>query len=176
MDMTHTGLVVLICMLAVVGVAVVARAVGIARGACPPRRHSPKLDVKPLAAVDRERFVEHWQIIQGHSVEHLQAAVRDAQCLTEEVMRLRGFPLDDWDEREAEVSAVRPDVAGSFRRVRDIAGRSQAGQASTDDLRQAMRCYRVLFDDLLEARLHQGGPPASSQPPIEAPSMVRLPS
>jgi len=44
-----------------------------------------------------------------------------------------------------------PDVVMNYRAAREIALVHARGQASTEDLRQAMVHYRALFDDLLDA-------------------------
>jgi len=38
---------------------------------------------------------------------------------------------------------------GNYREAHEIADRNRAGQASTEDLRRAMVCYRALFEELL---------------------------
>ena len=70
---------------------------------------------------------------------------------------VRGYPVDDFDQRAADISVDHPLVVTNYRAARDIAMRSRDGQASTEDLRQALVHYRALFEDLLE----------SSKQPIE---------
>jgi len=42
-----------------------------------------------------------------------------------------------------------------YRRAREITSRADRGQASTEDLREAMICYRALFAELTGT--HNGG-------------------
>ena len=42
-----------------------------------------------------------------------------------------------------------PSIVDNYRAGHEIAMRHSAGQASTEDLRQAMMHYRVLFEELL---------------------------
>ena len=69
-------------------------------------------------------------------------------------MRTRGYPVSDFDQRAADLSVHHPRVVENYRAARDIALRHRRGEASTEDLRQAMVYYRVLFQDLLEDREH----------------------
>jgi len=64
-------------------------------------------------------------------------------------MRERGYPVDDWDQRAALVSVDHPQIVDDYRVAHDVAGRSRANDASTDDLREAFLRYRSLFEALL---------------------------
>jgi len=66
------------------------------------------------------------------------------------VMRERGYPIDDFEQQAAVVSVDHPDVVANYREGHAIYLSSDRGDASTEDLRQAMQHYRALFDDLLE--------------------------
>jgi hypothetical protein len=72
-----------------------------------------------------------------------------ADALVSAVMVERGYPMDDFEQRAADVSVDHPQVVQNYRQARDISRASEQGQASTEDLRQAMRNYRALFDELL---------------------------
>jgi len=76
--------------------------------------------------------------------------VSEADRLVEEVMRLRGYPVGDFEQRAADVSVDHPRVVENYRLAHDIALRHERGQASTEELRKAMIYYRALFEDLLE--------------------------
>ena len=77
------------------------------------------------------------------------AAVRDADVLVIEVMRERGYPMDDFDQRAADVSVDHPDVVHNYRSGHAIAMSSDRGEASTEALRTATLHYRALFQELL---------------------------
>jgi len=64
-------------------------------------------------------------------------------------MRERGYPMDDFEQRAADVSVDHPAVVESYREAHRLAERSAEGEASTEDERQALRHYRRLFDELL---------------------------
>ncbi|PYJ25225.1 MAG: hypothetical protein DME91_04965 [Verrucomicrobia bacterium] len=67
-----------------------------------------------------------------------------------EVMKTRGYPVGDFDQRSADISVDHPNVVTNYRAAHDIASRNNQGQATTEDLRQAMIHYRSLFEELLE--------------------------
>jgi hypothetical protein len=84
-------------------------------------------------------------------VDDPQMAISRADQLIQRVMRDRGYPVDDFEDRAAVVSVDHPQVVERYRRAHDIAEVSGAGRAETEDLRQAMQDYRALFDELVEA-------------------------
>jgi hypothetical protein len=63
-------------------------------------------------------------------------------------MSTRGYPVTDFEQRAADISVDHPLVIDNYRKAHDIALRQTRGQASTEDLRQAMIHYRTLFEDL----------------------------
>ena len=109
-----------------------------------------KLEIRPLAADERRRFNDEWQAVQARFVDDPSAAVRDADTLVGRVMEARGYPVGDFEQRAADVSVDHPAVVEHYREAHAIALRHAQGQASTEDLRQAMVNYRALFDELLE--------------------------
>src|SRR5437773_1098269 len=68
------------------------------------------------------------------------------------VMQARGYPMGDFAQRAADASVDHPHVVENYRAAHAIASRTERGQASTEDMRQAMVHYRTLFADLIEAR------------------------
>jgi len=63
-------------------------------------------------------------------------------------MGARGYPVSDFEQRSADLSVDHPEVVQNYRAGHDIALRHRRGEASTEDLRQAMIHYRALFDEL----------------------------
>ena len=110
-----------------------------------------KLDIRPLSPADHERFSEKWRSVQSFFVDNPAAAVADAETLVQEVMRARGYPIGDFDQRAADISVDHPRVVEHYRAARDVALASRRGEAGTEDLRRATLHYRMLFEDLLEA-------------------------
>ena len=109
------------------------------------------LHIRPLSPEDSTRFDATWRGVQARFVDDPKGAVTEADRLVGEVMSARGYPLGDFEQRVADISVDHPDVVMNYRAAREIALVHARGQASTEDLRQAMVHYRALFKDLLEA-------------------------
>ncbi|MDQ3472132.1 MAG: hypothetical protein M3447_00195 [Acidobacteriota bacterium] len=112
-----------------------------------------KLELKPLSVEEREKFVRAWEAEQARFVDEPAIAVDNAHRLVKEVMRVRGYPVTDFEQRVADVSVDHPVVVENYRVAHAIALRREQGNVSTDELREAMIHYRALFADLL----HDGG-------------------
>ena len=106
-----------------------------------------KLDIRPLAPGTRDRFADRWRTVQERFVDDPNGALKDAHVLVVEVMRERGYPTDDFEQRAADVSVDHPHVVENYRSAYAI---SERDEADTEEQRQAMVHYRALFDELLE--------------------------
>jgi hypothetical protein len=109
-----------------------------------------QLDIRPLTAQEHQRFTEAWRSTQSHFVDDPSAAIKQAERLVTDLMRTRGYPMGDFDQRAADISVGHPNVVENYRAARAIAIANERGEASTEQLRQAMVHFRGLFDDLLE--------------------------
>jgi hypothetical protein len=115
-------------------------------------KHRKTLEIRPLSAEDQTRFSTRWSEVQSQFVDGPSGAVALADGLITEVMQARGYPTTDFTQRAADISVDHPVVVENYRAANDIAQRRSRGQASTEDLRQAMVHYRALFSELLEER------------------------
>jgi hypothetical protein len=115
-------------------------------------RRVATFDIKPLTREDAARFSEAWRVIQARFVDDPKGAVVDADRLVDELMRARGYPLAEFEQRAADISVDHPRVVANYRSARVIAGRNTRGETNTEELRQAVVHYRELFADLLEIR------------------------
>ena len=107
------------------------------------------LHIRPLATADRSRFVESWRAVQARFVDGPAGAVTEADLLLGDVMATRGYPVSDFEQRAADISVDHPLVLENYRTAHEIALRQTRGQASTEELRQAMVHYRTLFEELI---------------------------
>ena len=107
------------------------------------------LKIRELGAAERERFVADWHVVQSRFVDHPKGAVTEADELVSSLLKARGYPVADFDQRSADLSVDHPQVVENYRAAHDIALRHERGEAGTEDLRQAMIHYRSLFDDLV---------------------------
>jgi len=108
-----------------------------------------QLDIRDLSPAAAARYQQQWLTVQQQFVDAPVPAVTEAQQLVTSVMRERGYPTSDADERESMLSVDHSEVMGEYRRATAIERRSQTGDATTEDLRQAMQHYRTLFERLL---------------------------
>lgn len=108
-----------------------------------------RMHIEELPAGARERYTEEWRTVQTRFVDQPREALKEADNLVTSVMRDRGYPMNDFDQRAADLSPDHPQVVDNYRAAHEIASRSEQGEASTEDLRQAMVHYRTLFNDLL---------------------------
>jgi hypothetical protein len=115
------------------------------------RKRVEKLTLRPLSPEQQERFGSQWAAAQARFVDDPKGAVADANRLVKDVMLARGYPMGDFEQRAADISVDHPGVVSNYRSAREIASRSEAGKASTEDLRKAVIYYRALFEELLEA-------------------------
>lgn len=108
-----------------------------------------RLHIRPLAAGDRARFIESWARIQARFVDGPGSAITDADQLVGDVMSTRGYPVSDFEQRAADISVDHPLVLENYRAAHQSALLQTKGQASTEELRQAMIHYRTLFEELV---------------------------
>jgi hypothetical protein len=115
-----------------------------------------RLEIRPLTPEARERYMESWRDVQTNFVDDPSRAVTSADQLVGSVMRERGYPMDDFEQQADAISVDHPEVVERYRSAHGIAKKNEEGQATTEDLRQAIKHYRALFEELLE--------PAEDQP------------
>jgi hypothetical protein len=110
-----------------------------------------ELDLTPLSRPDHDRFASEWTKVQAEFVDDPVEAVSDADHLIQMVMQRRGYPMEDFDRRAADLSVVHPDVVENYRSAHSIAVKEtrDAQTTNTEALRKAMVYYRSLFEELL---------------------------
>jgi hypothetical protein len=109
-----------------------------------------KLEIRSLTPEEQSRFAQVWRRTQARFVDEPSKAVGEADDLIKEVMQARGYPVGDFDQRAADISVDHPNVVTNYRAAREIAARNRSGEATTEELRQAMMHYRSLFEELVE--------------------------
>jgi hypothetical protein len=124
-----------------------------------------RLEIRTLSDRQKERYGREWEETQSAFVDNPSRALADADRLVAEVMRERGYPVDDFEQQAAVVSVDHPEVVANYREGHAIYLSSDRGEATTEDLRQALQHYRALFDDLLESPSEQ----PLSREPVEQP-------
>jgi len=114
------------------------------------QKYVKALDIHPLSATERERYLADWTAVQSKFVDEPGDAIVNADRLIMEVMQLRAYPVSDFEQRAADVSVSYPALVSNYRAARVIALKNEQHQADTEELRQAMIYYRSLFEELLE--------------------------
>lgn len=115
-------------------------------------RKRDKLDILPLTPEALGNYTNRWQTVQTAFVDNPSSALGDADRLVTEVMRERGYPVDDFDQQAADVSVDHPTVVENYRAAHGIHLSQQNGDTSTEQQRQAFVHYRALFEKLLETQ------------------------
>ena len=111
-----------------------------------------RFKIRPLSREQGQAFASEWRRVQGMFVDDPDGAVAAADRLVTEVMAARGYPIEDFDTRAADLSVDHPRVVENYRAARTLAQRRERGEAGTEELRQAVVNYRELFNDLLDER------------------------
>jgi hypothetical protein len=114
------------------------------------KRHD-ELELRPLSPEARRGFQQEWEETQAVFVDDPKGAVARADQLVQRVMKERGYPVEDFDQRAADISVEHPELVEKYRTADGIARASERGEASTEDLRHSVRHYRALFIELLGA-------------------------
>jgi hypothetical protein len=114
------------------------------------RKRVEELDIRPLDPAERTRFASRWIAVQSRFVDDPKSALGEADELVTEVMGERGYPMDDFDQRAADVSVDHPRVVEDYRAAHGISERVGSNDATTEDMRQALVHYRALFSELLD--------------------------
>lgn len=108
-----------------------------------------KVEIRELSPEQLQSFGRDWRNVQNHFVDDPQASVIEADTLVQRVMDARGYPMDGYERQVEDVSVDHPEVVSNYRSAHEIADASRRREATTEDLRQAMIHYRMLFADLL---------------------------
>ena len=110
------------------------------------------LRIRELDPIERERYVSQWQAVQSRFVDYPKGTVTEADELVCSLMKARGYPVADFDQRAADVSVDHPRVVENYRSAHDIALRVGGSEVTTEDLRTAMINYRSLFEELVQVQ------------------------
>jgi hypothetical protein len=112
-----------------------------------------KLNIRDLDPIEHERFSTRWESVQSRFVDSPKGAVTEADDLVSSLMKARGYPVSDFDQRAADISVDHPRVVENYRSAHEIALRvAKVGkdEATTEELRTAMIHYRSLFEELVQ--------------------------
>ncbi|MEV4120680.1 hypothetical protein [Micromonospora sp. NPDC049645] len=112
------------------------------------RRHA-ELTLTPLSPESRARYSAAWEELQVRFIDSPGETVGDADELVTRLIEERGYPTGDFSDQIAHLSVEHARTLTNYRDAHEIHLRNARGEASTEELRQAVVHYRALFADLL---------------------------
>lgn len=120
------------------------------------KRKHEKLEITELTPGSRARYVEAWGATQAGFVDNPAKSVSEADRLVTEVMRERGYPIDDFEQRAADISVDHPKVVEHYRAAHILHLAQEQGEIGTEAQREAIVHYRALFEQLVGTEREAG--------------------
>lgn len=115
-----------------------------------------RLHIRTLSPEESNRYATEWRAAQHRFVDDPRGAVAEGRELLHKVMQARGYPIaGDFEERAADLSVNHATLVEHYRAGYHIAERDARELVSTEELREAMKHYRELFEDLLDRRVSE---------------------
>ena len=111
--------------------------------------HVKALDIRPLSADEIDRFTHDWQLTQAEFVDEPLTAMQKSDQLIREVMKAKGYPVEDFEQRVADISVDYPELVADYRGLHLIALKGTNEEVNTEEMRQAMIHGRALFENLV---------------------------
>ncbi len=112
-------------------------------------QHVKALNIRPLTAEEVNRYSIEWQGIQREFVDEPLASLQKADRIIREVMKEKGYPVEDFEQRVADISVNYPELVTDYRGMHMIAIKEK-DKVTTEDMRQAMLHARALFENLIK--------------------------
>ncbi|MGE5463003.1 MAG: hypothetical protein ACM3PS_06600 [Syntrophothermus sp.] len=112
--------------------------------------HVRALNIRPLSAEEVNHYGLEWQAIQREFVDEPLAALQKGDRLIREVMKAKGYPVEDFEQRVADISVNYPEMVSDYRGMHRIAIKDTNNKPDTEEMRQAMVHGRALFENLIK--------------------------
>jgi hypothetical protein len=126
------------------------------------RRRREQFNIVALSPESAASYEARWKDVQVRFVDAPETSLREADTLVVELMRERGYPIEEFDQRAADISVDHPNVVQNYRAAHDVAARTGQDTVTTDDLRIALQHYRDLFMELLGPSARGGSEQAAA--------------
>lgn len=110
--------------------------------------HVQALHIRTLTAEEMNRFTLEWQATQAEFVDEPLSTLQKADRLIREVMKAKGYPVEDFEQRAADISVDYPELVRDYRGMHRIA--IKESEAGTEEMRKAMVHGRTLFENLMK--------------------------
>ena len=127
------------------------------------RRGRVERRVEPLSGESRQRYEQQWVEVERVFVDNPERSIEMADRTVTDILEERNFvadPAQSDEETERELAVMHPDVADDYREARRIRADVVAGTVrssdegssdeTTEDLRQAIRKYRAVYERLMQ--------------------------
>ncbi len=130
------------------------------------RRGRVERQVEPLSNESRGRYEEQWGEVERVFVDNPERSIEMADRTVSDMLSERNFVSDasqSDSETERSLAVMHPDVADDYREARriraDVVAHSTRGsdeesggasEETTEELRQAIRKYRAVYERLME--------------------------
>jgi len=127
------------------------------------RRGRAERRVEPLSGESRQRYEQQWVEVERVFVDNPERSIEMADRTVMDILEERNFvadPAQSDEETERELAVMHPDVADDYREARRIRADVVAGTVrssdegasdeTTEDLRQAIRKYRAVYERLMQ--------------------------
>jgi len=111
--------------------------------------HVKTLDIRPLSAEEIDRYTNEWRGTQAEFVDEPLTALQKADRIIREVMKTRGYPVEDFEQRVADISVDYPELVADYRGLHLITVKEDDEEVSTEEMRKAMVHGRALFENLV---------------------------
>jgi hypothetical protein len=117
--------------------------------------HANTLKIRPLTPEEVNRYALEWQKTQTEFVDEPLTALQKADRLIREVMKVKGYPVEDFEQRAADISVDYPELVTDYRGLHMIAVKEAEDKVSTEEMRQAMVHGRALFENLVSTETQE---------------------
>jgi FtsZ-interacting cell division protein ZipA len=108
------------------------------------------LNIRSLNAKEVDQYSLEWQQTQREFVDEPLKALQHADGLIQQVMKAKGYPVEDFEQRAADISVDYPELVKDYRGLHRIAAKEIKERVTTEDMRQAMVHGRALFESLIK--------------------------
>jgi hypothetical protein len=121
-------------------------------------------DLQPqcLTTQAREWYIAQWAYFQEQFANSPAQALADADQLLGRVAADRGYPAESHEQQIDALSVRHPHHVDGYRRLHTVAQRAGAGQAETEEMREALVGARGLFEELAKRQPYDDGPTSES--------------
>jgi hypothetical protein len=113
------------------------------------RKRVEGLKLRELPRDQQAGYAEEWRAVEARFVDDPAGTLDDADRVARRLMADIGYPMSDPDKMAADLSVGHSGVVEHYRMAHATMQKGGNGEATTEDVRQAMIHYRTVVDELL---------------------------